>query len=95
MRRYPALLCLLQILNKFLGGQRPAGMRALASDGQSRFRLPCAEVLLPSCGRQWLRHGSGVKYSSCSLAPQWQAALDQGHSSAPKTKPALTGLNSV
>jgi hypothetical protein len=25
-------------------------MRALANDGQPRFRLPCAEVLLPSCG---------------------------------------------
>ena len=24
-------------------------MRALANDGQPRFRLPCAEVLLPSC----------------------------------------------
>jgi hypothetical protein len=26
-----------------------AGMRALANDSQPRFRLPCAEVLLPSC----------------------------------------------
>ena len=26
-------------------------MRALANDGQPRFRLSCAEVLLPSCGR--------------------------------------------
>ena len=26
-------------------------MRALVNDGQPRFRLPCAEVLLPSCAR--------------------------------------------
>jgi hypothetical protein len=25
-------------------------MRALTNDGQPRFRLPCAEVLMPSCG---------------------------------------------
>jgi hypothetical protein len=46
---YPALRYLLQILNEFLSAQGPAGMPALANDGQPRFRLPCAEVLLPSC----------------------------------------------
>jgi hypothetical protein len=49
VQRYQALRCLLQILNKFLSAQSPAGMRALANDGRPRFRLPCAEVLLPSC----------------------------------------------
>jgi hypothetical protein len=44
LQRCPAPHCLLQILNKFPSAQRPAGMRALANDGQPRFRLPCAEA---------------------------------------------------
>ena len=45
--RYPALRCLLEVLNEFPSAQRAASMRALANSGQPRFRLPCAEVLLP------------------------------------------------
>ena len=49
LERYPALRHLLQILNKFLSAQRPAGMRALADDSQPRFCLACSEVFPPSC----------------------------------------------
>jgi hypothetical protein len=49
-------------------------MRALANDGQPRFRLPCAEVLLPSCAspvaaprlrRQIRAQGSRREHSGC------------------------------
>jgi hypothetical protein len=70
-------------------------MRALANDGQPRFRLPCAEVLLPSCAgplaaprlrRQRLVLLFGAAVTGCA-GPRPRPA--------PKTKPALTGLSSV
>jgi hypothetical protein len=70
-------------------------MRALTNDGQPRFRLPCAEVLMPSCGspvaaprlrRQILVLLFGAAVTGCA-GPRLQLR--------PKTKPALTGLSSA